>query len=288
MLIKIEENANVCLGVLRAIKLAEKELEKKKKLVSVGSLIHNQLEIERLKALGLRTVEQSVFENGTSWIEELRDYTLLIRAHGISPVLRQKLLDANFSLIDATCPKVLRSQKLVAQYSNQGYQVVIIGKANHPEIKGLVGCAAGTAYVVMRPEELDQIDYSRKTFVVAQTTIALNHFNDIRQLLEARIPEIEVANTVCVAMRARYQQLRDFVRFNDLILFVGGHNSSNTKVLYQICRHENINSFHIEHVNEIDRRWFNGCSRIGITGSASTPRWQLEDIQTYVEHLFPN
>ena len=288
MLIQIDEHAGVCPGVLRAITLAEKELEKGNKLVSVGPLIHNRFEIERLRAMGLQAFEQSIFETNTNWEKALEGHKLLIRTHGISPCLRQKLLNVNFSLVDATCPTVLRSQKLVAEYSDQDYQIVIIGKPGHPEVIGLSGHAKGATYVITGLEDLEQIDCSQKTFVIAQTTIDINLFNKLRQLLKGRIPEIEVVNTVCGAMKARCHQLRGFVRSNELILFVGGHNSSNTTVLFNICRQENNNSFHIDHVDEIDRRWFNGCFRIGITGSASTPRWQLEDVRIYLEHFVKN
>ena len=281
--IQVDEHSGVCPGVARAIALAETELKAGNRLASVGPVIHNAVEIERLTALGLKTVDQSIFENSTGWQSELANHKLLIRAHGISPALRKKLTEANFTLVDATCPKVVRSQKWVDQYARQGYKIIIIGKVRHAEVVGLVGCAHGRAKVILNPEDVEKIEPSEKTFLIAQTTIDINHFNALHQQIAARVPNLEVKNTICRAMQVRYQLLEEFAQAQDLILFVGGHNSSNTKVLYEVCRLVNSNSFHIEHVKEIDWRWFNGFVRVGIAGSASTPRWQLESVKSHLE-----
>ncbi|MBN1350280.1 4-hydroxy-3-methylbut-2-enyl diphosphate reductase [candidate division KSB1 bacterium] len=281
--IQIDEYSGVCPGVARAISLAEEALGQGIKLVSVGPIIHNRVEIRRLGALGLQTCEQSIFEDTTDWQKTLSGKTLLIRAHGIAPALREKLINANFSLIDATCPIVIRSQQLVAHYGQAGYQIILLGKINHPEIKALAGCAETPPIIINHPEQVENVDAVGKVFVIAQTTIDYELFKQLLKAIEARIPEVEYKNTICRAMKARYNRLKSFARAMDLIIFVGGHNSSNTKVLCDICRSENKNSYHIEDVGEIDWRWFNGHDRIGIAGSASTPVWQLESIQTYLQ-----
>jgi 4-hydroxy-3-methylbut-2-enyl diphosphate reductase len=282
MKIIIDQGAGVCPGVARAIRLAEENLAQKQALVAVGPLIHNEVEVARLSESGLLTVPQEAFEASGEFAARFKGNSLLVRAHGISPALRKKFETNGFKIIDATCPKVQRVQQLIKKYSAAGFQVVIVGKKNHPEVIGLAGSATGKAFIILTEAEVGTIFQDQKTVLVAQTTTNQENFEKIAHALKLRIPELVVENTICRSVSNRHQRLQEFARSCDGVVFVGGKHSSNTRELFVLCQQANFRSYRIEKGDEIDFQWFEGAETVGVSGSASTPVWQLEEIAGYL------
>jgi len=271
----IDPEAGLCTGVRRAIRKAEEELAKSKEVFSWGQIIHNRLEVERLEKMGLRIVADNK-------LEELRGKKLLIRAHGMPGRFFQEARANGVQIIDTTCPIVRRSQRLVEEYFNKGYQIIIVGKKGHPEVIGLQGYCGGEAIVVLRREEIQGVDFNQKTLLLAQTTISPKDFRLIREYLQRRMPSLEAVDTTCREINSRYRRLIHFAREKDMMIIVGGKNSSNTKLLFELCRSVNPNSYWVESTGELNPNWFRGLQTIGISGGASTPYWQLEQIRNYI------
>ncbi len=285
MRIEIDRNAGVCPGVLRAIRLCEDELKKNGELIAVGPIIHNSKEVERLASLGLKTVAQEVFETNGASTENYQEKRLFIRAHGISPILRQRFESADCELIDGTCPVVLRSQKWIQKYAEAGYQIIIIGKPTHAEVLGLKGAAPNAAHVAMTIEDLSQLDFQKKTMVIAQTTINQKKFEELTHFLKLKVSNLVIKNTICRAVSSRHENLREFAASVDMVLFVGGRHSSNTNELFQICLSRNPDSHLIESPEEIQSDWLKDVKAVGISGSASTPLWQMEQVRAHLLSL---
>lgn len=288
MKIEIDTGAGVCPGVARAIRIAEEKLAQQDSVVSVGPLIHNPIEISRLEKNGLQTFPQTEFESAENLAGKFSDKMLLVRAHGISPKLQEKIRKNGLQILDATCPKVTRIQRLIHKYSVAGFQVVIVGKAEHPEVLGLAGSAVGKVFIVLKQEALEKIPPAGKTLLVAQTTTNQENFEKIAHALKLRIPELVVKNTICSAVSKRHAHLQEFARRCDVVLFVGGHHSSNTRELFLLCQQANSRSFRIEKSTEIDFQWFEGAQTVGVSGSASTPIWQLKKIAAFLTEYFQN
>lgn len=283
--VEIDPGAGFCPGVRRAIRQAEEEIRKGGDLAVIGELIHNRREIRRLEGLGIELVDQEALAEAQS-LKAIAPYRrLMIRAHGLPKKLYQRLQAEGYEVIDGTCPVVERSQRLVRRYFERGYQVVIVGKPHHPEVVALVGQVEGPVWVAMEPEDVQDLDPGRPVLLMAQTTIEPERFERIRQELENRVETLEVRNTICKAISGRHAQVRDFAARHDVVIFVGGRNSSNTKVLFGVCKSVNPRSHWIESEDEIERDWFVGAATVGVSGSASTPPWQLEQVARYVEHL---
>lgn len=280
----IDDHAGVCSGVRRAIEIADKQLAEGSQLVALGHLIHNDVEMDRLARKGLHTVDQDGMSTGKIHIEEINDKQLLIRTHGVGVDLRSKLLDAGIELIDATCPTVRHVQKLIEKYFSDGYQIVIVGKKSHPEVQGLQGHCQNMAIVISSMKDLSGIDYHRKTFLVAQTTASPAVFFDVYNKIKGKIADLVVKDTTCNIINRRHQYIRDFAASCDVILFVGGKQSSNTRVLSEICRSVNPRTFRIESPTDINHEWFKESEKIGISGGASTPTWQLHEVKDYLEN----
>lgn len=276
MKVVIDPEAGLCTGVKRAIRKAEEELAKSKEVFSVGQIIHNRLEVERLERMGLRIVSDDK-------LEELRGKRLLTRTHGMPRGFFQEAKAHWVQIIDITCPIVRRSQRLVEEYFNEGYQIIIVGKRGHPEVIGLQGYCGGKAIVALSREEIQGVDFNQKTLLLAQTTISPEDFCLIREYLERRMASLEVVNTTCREINNRYRRLIHFAREKDVMIIVGGRNSSNTKLLFDLCRSVNPNSYWVESSGELNPNWFRGVQTIGISGGASTPYWQLEQIRNIIK-----
>lgn len=275
----IDENAGPCGGVKRVIRLAEDSLQKGHDTVSLGDVIHNKDEISRLEGLGLTSGDHSVIDKKMAPPATRR---ILIRAHGEPPETFEKAKEEGVNLIDGTCPVVTRSQDAARRAWEAGKLVVIVGKPKHAEIIGIIGHCGGEALVVNKPEDIDQVDPSRKIYVLAQTTISTEHYESILTEFEKRKIDYETNNTICRFVTDRNDDLPHFAKQHDVILFVGGHHSSNTKVMHQVCREVNPRSYHIDSVDEIDPHWFDQAETVGISGSASTPEWLIAKVAEYV------
>lgn len=290
MIINIDESAGFCWGVVRTVDIAEKILKENKNVYILGQIIHNPKESERLAELGLKTIYIDDFERLAN-----SNAVVIIRAHGEPPSTYQKAKKNKIIIIDATCPLVRALQKRVAKYYSLGYQIVILGKKDHAEVIGLRGVCQDQCIVVNSVDDaVNNIDFSKKTVLLSQTTKDKSTFYLIKEELEKRFEALNdnqknnfIANdTICKYVANREDSLRLFAKENDIVVFVAGKNSSNANMLFKICSQTNSNSFFIEDYNEIDFQWFDNCSTIGITGATSTPQWFLQYIKSKLELHF--
>ncbi len=289
MRIILDPKAGTCGGVRRAIQLAEKELDRhhNSEVYVLGDIIHNEREVKRLEQAGLGTVHLDEINNDSRIQEKNGEgVTVLIRAHGEPPVTYQKLRKLNVNISDGTCPVVMRSQELAKEHVQKGYQVVIVGKHKHPEVIGILGHTQNKAIVVQYDEDLKKIKPDLPTFVMAQTTIKAQNFRKIVSEIDKKCKKVRVANTICRFVLSRDKKLPLFAKQADVILVVGGHKSSNTKMLFESCRAINPKSYHVVDAAEINYDWFEGAESIGITGSASTPLWLLNEFESELKMHF--
>lgn len=284
MRVILDPKAGTCGGVRRAIQLAEKELAKKnnRTVFVLGDIIHNEREVERLDNAGLRTIHKDDLDE----LQELRRRAnrakVLVRAHGEPPETFEQLKRIGVKVVDGTCPVVTRSQKLASEFQQGGYQVVIIGKHGHPEMIGIVGHTENEAIVVQCDADIKKLKQNVPTMVMVQTTILPAWFDKMVKKIKAHVGKIEVRDTLCRFVVRMEKVLPNFASEADVILVVGGHKSSNTKMLHSICKGINSHSYHVVSTDEVEVSWMEGAETIGITGSASTPLWLLEE---FVETL---
>lgn len=280
MKVEIDEHSGFCFGVVNAIRKAEQELEKGA-LYCIGDIVHNSLEVERLKAMGLQTIEHDDFAR-------LKNCRVLFRAHGEPPVSYQTAHENGIEIIDASCPVVLnlqeRIRKSFEQTRKEGGQIVIYGKRGHAEVVGLVGQTNGEALVVEKEDDIKQIDFSRQVILFSQTTKSLEGFQKIADLLKERGGNLVVVHdTICRKVANRIPQLRDFAGRHDVVIFVSGQKSSNGKQLFAVCQEINPRSYFVQSVEDLRPEMIAGAETVGISGATSTPRWIMEDIQHKIE-----
>lgn len=273
--VEIDSGSGFCNGVVRAVRKAEEYLDKEPKLYSLGAIVHNSLELDRLKGKGLEILE-------IGDVGKLHDTTLLIRAHGEPPATYRLAERNNIRIIDCTCPVVLKLQQSVKEvYSGMkdaGGQVVIFGKRGHAEVNGLVGQTDGNAIVISGIEELDSIDFTRPVALFSQTTKDPEEYRAICAEVSKRGSHVVFFDTICRQVASRHKSLVSFAESHSVILFVSGMESSNGKVLYDLCRSVNPRSYRLENADQIDPSWIKDGDSVGICGATSTPKWQLEEI----------
>ena len=272
--IEIDNGSGFCFGVTTAIKKAEEELAQGEKLYCLGDIVHNGMECERLRQMGLITINHEE-------MRKLHDVKVLLRAHGEPPETYELARRNNIEIIDATCPVVLKLQKRIKeQYdANLQSQIVIFGKKGHAEVLGLVGQTQSSAIVIENFDEVTKLDFSRDIYLYSQTTKSLDEFHRIIDYIQAHISpnaKFQSFDTICRSVANRMPNISQFAAKHDLVLFVCGRKSSNGKVLYNECRRVNPNTHLIEGPDEIDRSWLEGIKTIGICGATSTPKWLME------------
>lgn len=279
MLIEIDHDSGFCFGVTTAIRKAEEELARSKSLYCLGDIVHNGREVERLKKMGLQTVEHQD-------LDTLHDTKMLLRAHGEPPLTYAKAERQNIRLIDATCPVVLNLQKRIKKANEEGGQIVIYGKNGHAEVVGLVGQTNGKAVVIENLEDAKLLDFNRNILLFSQTTKSLEAFREIVKYIKENMQEgarFNYFDTICRQVANRIPNIRNFAEQHDVILFVCGKKSSNGKVLYNECLSVNPHTYMIDDPSEIDTLWFEGVKTVGICGATSTPKWLMEDCKTEIE-----
>ncbi len=291
MNVRIDTSSGFCWGVIRTIDIAEQALQSGTKLYSLGEIIHNPMEIERLKQQGLETVSHND-------LEKLRGETVLIRAHGEPPATYKRAEELGITIIDATCPVVTKVQERIRKFYLDGYQVVIFGKKDHAEVLGLIGQTNGEAIIIHSLDEIGKVKLDRKTVLFSQTTMDKPTFYAIKDALSKRIDELVVAtmedtaidfhakDTICGQVSGREKKIREFAADNDVVIFVAGKHSSNGKVLYEIVKTENVKSYFIEDASELQHEWFAGVNNVGITGATSTPQWLMENVKQEIEKRY--
>lgn len=279
--IEIDNGSGFCFGVTTAIKKAEEELAQGEKLYCLGDIVHNGMECERLRQMGLITINHEE-------MRKLHDVKVLLRAHGEPPETYELARRNNIEIIDATCPVVLKLQKRIKeQYddnrqspsANLQPQIVIFGKKGHAEVLGLVGQTQSSAIVIENFDEVTKLDFSRDIYLYSQTTKSLDEFHRIIDYIQAHISpnaKFQSFDTICRSVANRMPNISQFAAKHDLVLFVCGRKSSNGKVLYNECLRVNSNTHLVEGPEEIEPHWLEGITTVGICGATSTPKWLME------------
>ena len=277
MRVEIDSESGFCFGVVRAINEAERALQMGA-VASLGDIVHNRVEVQRLEALGLQTISHED-------IPKIAGKRMLIRAHGEPPRTYALAKEYGIEIIDATCPVVAALQRKVkAAYEKMQEvdgTVVILGKRGHAEVVGLTGQVNEQAVVVESEEDLQVIDFSRPIYFLSQTTQSIEKFNHLAEIMRNKVANkdlLTIDDTICRRVSSREEHLREFARQHDVIIFVCGRKSSNGKVLYNICRQENARSYNIEEAGELQKEWFEGVESVGVCGATSTPKWLMESI----------
>jgi 4-hydroxy-3-methylbut-2-enyl diphosphate reductase len=291
--IEIDNGSGFCFGVTTAIKKAEEELAQGETLYCLGDIVHNGMECERLREMGLITINHEQ-------MRELHNAKVLLRAHGEPPETYELARRNNIEIIDATCPVVLQLQKRIKkQYElpssgEEGAggeakpQIVIFGKKGHAEVLGLVGQTQSTAIVIESFDEVKRLDFSRDIFLYSQTTKSLDEFHRIIDYIQTHIsPEatFKSFDTICRSVANRMPNISQFAARHDLILFVCGRKSSNGKVLFNECLRVNPNTHLVEDPQEIEREWLEGIHTVGICGATSTPKWLMEQCRDAIQNM---
>ena len=285
--VEIDPGSGFCGGVIRAITRAESYLSGEDRLYSLGDIVHNEAELSRLQQKGLVTAAS---------LEEVpQGGTVLIRAHGEPPATYQEAISRKITLIDCSCPVVLRLQKSIreayARLHSEGLhgQVIIFGRVGHAEVLGLVGQVGGDALVVenaqMLEEKLSSLDFSQPMEIFSQTTKSPTEYEEICNLLFSRGARLIVHNTICAQVASRHEKLAAFASSHDVILFVSGKSSSNGKVLSDLCRSANSRTHLVGSAAELDPSWFREGESVGVCGATSTPKWLLEQVADAVSAL---
>ena len=272
--IEIDNGSGFCFGVTTAIKKAEEELAAGKTLYCLGDIVHNGMECERLKQLGLVTINHEE-------MKQLHGVKVLLRAHGEPPSTYEMARENDIEIIDATCPVVLQLQRRIKKQYDAcpEAQIVIFGKPGHAEVLGLVGQTESKAIVIANVEEVKRLDFTRDIYLYSQTTKSLDEFHRIIEYIQEHIsPDatFKSFDTICRQVANRMPNISAFAARHDLVLFVCGRKSSNGKVLFNECKSVNPNSYLIEGPEEIKKEWLDGVRTIGICGATSTPKWLME------------
>ncbi|CAM4330420.1 4-hydroxy-3-methylbut-2-enyl diphosphate reductase [Pedobacter westerhofensis] len=274
--VTIDKASGFCFGVVYAIEMAEDILAEEDYLYCLGDIVHNDEEVRRLTDKGLRIIDHEQLQG-------LRNEKVLIRAHGEAPSTYELALNNNLILIDASCPVVLKLQNRIKNSYDDREQILIFGKHGHAEVIGLQGQTDGNAIVFQDLAELDDVDLPAKFTLYSQTTKSTEKFYHIKDQLLSRGYEVKANDTICRQVSNRYEDLEQFVVNYDRIIFVSGKKSSNGKVLYDVCKKHNDQSYFISSTDELDLSWFNPNDKVGICGATSTPMWLMEQVKAELE-----
>lgn len=287
MRIEIDDKSGFCFGVVRAITEAEKALAEGGTVYSLGDIVHNRIEVQRLERLGLQTVTHDE-------MPRLAGCRLFIRAHGEPPTTYARARELGIDLIDATCPVVARLQTRVVRAHElmrpTGGQVVILGKRGHAEVVGLTGQVNAPTIVIEGPQDLDAIDFTRPVYFLSQTTQSIALFERLCDEMRRRAADpaqVRIEDTICRQVANREEHLEAFARRFDVVIFVCGRKSSNGKVLFEVCRRANAATYNIEEAAELEPQWFAGAASVGICGATSTPKWLMQQVADAVGRIVP-
>jgi len=283
MNIGIDKYSGFCFGVVYAIQMAEEELERSGELFCLGDIVHNNVEVERLKSRGLITIDHEKFR-------KLKDCKVLIRAHGEPPDTYRIALQNNIELIDTSCPVVLKLQNKIKmgfdEIMKDNGQIVIYGREGHAEVNALVGQTNGKGIVISDLSDIDKIDFSRPVNIFSQTTQSTTGYHRITDEIKKRYKDKSMVitnDTICRQVANRNRQLHEFVKKHDIVIFVSGAKSSNGKMLYNVCKDKNPNTYFVSDIDGIRKEWFANAKSAGICGATSTPMWLMEKIADEVK-----
>jgi len=290
MKVDIDINSGYCFGVIRAIEIAERELQVNDILYCLGDIVHNEMEVKRLEEMGLKIISHFEFS-------KLKDVKVLIRAHGEPPETYETAKKNNIVLIDATCPIVLNLQKKIKKNyeeikENNG-QIVIFGKHGHAEVVGLLGQTDNKAFVVDKEEEVTKIDFSKPIRLFSQTTKSIDDFKKIVSIINEKTEANQKDknnffvshDTICRQVSNRSKELIEFSKQYDVIIFVSGQKSSNGQYLFNLCKSVNNKTYRITNADELNINWIKDAKSVGVCGATSTPMWLMENIVNYIKSL---
>jgi 4-hydroxy-3-methylbut-2-enyl diphosphate reductase len=277
--IEIDSRSGFCYGVANAIRMAEEYLREHTSLHCLGEIVHNEVEVKRLEALGLHIISHDEFNN-------LHNTTVMLRAHGEPPSTYEKARENNITLIDASCSIVLGLQKKVRKLHQQHkLPMFIFGKHGHAEVKGLTGQIDDDAVVFLNLTELMKHSLPEKIVLVCQTTMDTEELERIKVYLDEKQIAVEFNDTICRQVSNRNKELMSFVNKFDKVVFVAGKKSSNGKALFETCKKFNPDSYFVSDTDELDKSWFSANDRVGICGATSTPAWQMHEIKKVLEEF---
>jgi 4-hydroxy-3-methylbut-2-enyl diphosphate reductase len=291
MEVEIDKKSGFCFGVQNAVEIAEKALLRGEKVFSLGPIVHNDKEVERLSSLGLVSINHEQFR-------KLKNCKVLIRAHGEPPDTYKTAEENNITIIEATCPIVKKLQSKIRETwlrikKDQG-QIVIFGKPGHAEVVGLLGQTNNEGILISSPADIDKIDVKRPVALFSQTTMGVNEYDNIKELIYNKMKEqrdldpvhnFMANNTVCGQVSNREPHLKAFAREHDTIIFVSGKESSNGRMLFSVCKGVNPDTHFVSSAEEIDKNWFTGKRSVGICGATSTPKWLIENIRDFIANI---
>ena len=291
MVVEIDRQSGFCFGVQNAVEIAGKALLNGEKVFSLGPIVHNDKEVDRLSSLGLVSINLEEFE-------KLKNCKVLIRAHGEPPETYKIAEENNLSIIEATCPIVKRLQSKIWETwlrTKEGTgQVVIFGKPGHAEVVGLLGQINNEGILVSGPDDFSKIDISKPVYLFSQTTMSVKEYSNFSDILRTKMEEkgifepgksLVINKTICGQVSNREPHLKTFAKKHDTIIFVSGSESSNGKMLYSVCKNVNTDTHFVSSPDEIDKSWFTGKKSVGICGATSTPKWLIENIHDIISNI---
>jgi len=273
--VEIDNNSGFCFGVVYAIDMAEEILDEQGYLYCLGDIVHNDEEVKRLEERGLVIIDHEE-------LAKLKDEKVLIRAHGEPPSTYQLALENNIELIDASCPVVLKLQNRIRRAYKKDGKILIYGKHGHAEVLGLLGQTNNEAVVFQNIEELNKEELPERVTLFSQTTKSVQKFYEISEDLKQQGIEVEANDTICRQVSNRDHELRDFAGKFDKVIFVSGTKSSNGKVLFDVCKNKNPNTYFVSDTSQIDKSWFTPNDTVGVCGATSTPMWLMEDVRNAI------
>jgi len=274
--VTIDNGSGFCFGVVYAIEMAEEMLDKQGYLYCIGDIVHNDEEVNRLFKKGLKTIDYETFNN-------LKNEHVLIRAHGEPPSTYKTAIENGITLIDATCPVVLKLQNRIKKSYDNDENILLVGKKGHAEVTGLVGQVENDAIVFSDVDELDLANLPKDITVYTQTTKSKEKFKKITSELKEKGFNVTPHDTICTQVSDRDTELRKFALKFPKIVFVAGTKSSNGKVLFEVCKQTNPNTFFVSNSSELNKDWFSPNEKVGICGATSTPLWLMEEVKNCLE-----
>jgi 4-hydroxy-3-methylbut-2-enyl diphosphate reductase len=291
MVVEIDKQSGFCFGVQNAVEIAEKSLQKGERVFSLGPIVHNDKEVDRLSTLGLVSINHEEFR-------KLKDCKVLIRAHGEPPETYITAEKNNLNIIEATCPIVKRLQSKIRETwirTKKGDgQVVIFGKPGHAEVVGLLGQINNEGILVSGPDDFQKIDILKPVYLFAQTTMSVKEYSNLIDVLRTKMEENGIADlsknliinkTICGQVSNREPHLKTFAKKHDTVIFVSGRESSNGKMLYSVCKNVNPDTHFVSSQEELEKSWFTGKNSVGICGATSTPKWLIENIRDIISKI---
>jgi len=274
MEIILAKRAGFCFGVKRATQMAFEAADKGGSTFTLGPIIHSPQVVQRLEEMGVRVRKD---------LSDMESGTIIIRSHGVASEELEEAVRRQLEVVDATCPFVKKAQEHVKSLSLSGYDVVVVGDADHPEVQGIVSYAKGKVFVVGSGEEAARLSKMGKIGIVAQTTQSFENLKNVVLECLMKGGEIRVFNTICDATAVRQEEAKELAKHVDCMLVIGGYNSANTKRLAEVCTELQPKTFHIETASELDSSWFDGVEKVGVTAGASTPKWLIDEVLNRIE-----